>query len=330
VPYTVAYRDALRRLGAELQCASTEEAILEVRNSSDPASYANRLLERSGVGVLLLDHGYSSGETFTFLEHQAAIRMPQREIVRLETLAERLIEPCDRPDDWFAAVRLGLREAVRDGAAGVKTIAAYRASLRLRPVDRAAIAASYTEIKKQLRPGGRLRLTGDALCHPLLFEAALECLDLDVPLQVHCGFGDPDEDLAEASPLGLRPLFDRRYEGLRIVLLHCYPFHREAAYLCAVYPDVYMDLSLTIPLAGREGVRALQEALGLCPWSKLLYASDASRLPELYFVAGALHREALAFALGELVERGTLVLDEGVEAGVQVLRGNARRVYRLT
>ncbi len=330
MPYTVAYRDALQRLGAELQCPSTEEAILEVRNSRDPAVYANRLLERSGDGMLLLDHGYSSRESFTFLEHQAAIRMPQREIVRLETLAERLIEPCDGPDDWFAAVRLGLREAVRDGAAGVKTIAAYRSSLRLRTVDRDAMAGSYTVLKKRVRPGVRPRLTGDALCHPLLFEAAIECRDLDVPLQVHCGWGDPDEDLAEASPLGLRPLFDRPYEGLRIVLLHCYPYHREAAYLCAVYPDVYMDLSLTIPLAGREGLRALQEALGLCPWSKLLYASDASRLPELYFVAGTIHREALALALGELVEQGTLTLDEAAEAGVQVLNGNARRVYRLT
>jgi predicted TIM-barrel fold metal-dependent hydrolase len=67
-------------------------------------------------------------------------------------------------------------------------------------------------------------LKGNVLCHALLFEAAAECEQLNVPLQVHSGFGDPDEDLAETSPLGLRPLLiDPTYAGLRIALLHCYP-----------------------------------------------------------------------------------------------------------
>jgi predicted TIM-barrel fold metal-dependent hydrolase len=178
--------------------------------------------------------------------------------------------------------------------------------------------------------GEHPRLSGSALCHALLFEAAQECRDLDVPLQVHCGFGDPDEDLAESSPLGLRPLFiDPAYRGLRIALLHCYPYHREAAYLCSVFPDVYMDLSLTIPFAGLEGGRAMREALGLCPTSKLLYASDASRYPEVYLVAALAHREALAGAVGELVDRGVFDMAMAADAGRQVLADNARRVYRL-
>ncbi len=151
-----------------------------------------------------------------------------------------------------------------------------------------------------------------------------------MPLQVHCGFGDPDENLAEASPLGLRPLLiDPNYRGLRIALLHCYPYHREAAYLCSVFPGVYMDLSLTIPFAALEGVRAMHEALGLCPTSKLLYASDATRYPEVYLVAATLQREALADALGELVERRVMSRSAAVEAGRHVLAGNARRLYAL-
>jgi hypothetical protein len=90
-----------------------------------------------------------------------------------------------------------------------------------------------------------------------------------------------------------------------------------------------MDLSLAIPLAAADGARALGEALGLCPWTKLLYASDASRLPELYFVAGVLHRQALADALGSLVSDGTLTIPQADEAGRLVLAGNARRIYRL-
>jgi uncharacterized protein len=153
---------------------------------------------------------------------------------------------------------------------------------------------------------------------------------LGIPIQIHCGFGDIDEDLAEASPLGLRMLLrDPRYEGLRVVLLHCYPFHREAAYLCAVYPDVYMDLSLTLPLAGLDGKRAMREVLGLCPWTKLLYASDASRLPELYFIAAAVHREALASAFGDMIDGEILSFDEALAAGARVLSANARGIYKL-
>ncbi|MGH7748320.1 MAG: amidohydrolase family protein, partial [Candidatus Dormibacteria bacterium] len=175
-----------------------------------------------------------------------------------------------------------------------------------------------------------LRLQGDPLCHALLLDAAEEVRRLGVPLQVHCGLGDADSDLAEANPLGLRPLLGGgRFAGLRVVLLHCYPYHREAAYLCALHADVHMDLSLAIPQAGGDGLRAMREALGLCPWSKLLYATDATALPEAYLVAAARHREALAAALAELVASSTLDEAEAVEAGRRVLTGNATALYRL-
>jgi hypothetical protein len=173
-------------------------------------------------------------------------------------------------------------------------------------------------------------LQGEPLCHALLLDAAEEVRRLDVPLQVHCGLGDADSDLAETSPLGLRPLLGGgRHAGLRVVLLHCYPYHREAAYLCAVHADVHMDISLALPQAGLDGGRAMGEVLGLCPWTKLLYATDATALPEAYLVAAQRHREALADALAELVAAAVLSADEAVEAGRRVLAGNAASLYRL-
>jgi hypothetical protein len=73
----------------------------------------------------------------------------------------------------------------------------------------------------------------------------------------------------------------------------------------------------------------MREALGLCPTSKLLYASDATRYPEVFLVAATLHREALADALSELVERRVMSRSAAVDAGRQVLAGNARRLYPL-
>jgi len=330
VIHSAGYQAALRRVARALDCAPTEAAVLERRNAADPERHARQLLDRTPTEVMLVDRGFSSDDSFTLQEQQRATGIGQREIIRLETLAERLVKTANDPREWFAATRAALRAGIEGGAVGVKTICAYRASLELRPVDTDALGVAFSALKLRAERGHSPRLVGDSLCHALLFEAAQECQQLDVPLQVHCGFGDPDEDLAQTSPLGLRPLFiDPAYRGLRIALLHCYPYHREAAYLCSVFPGAYMDLSLTIPFAGLEGARAMRETLGLCPTSKLLYASDASRYPEVYFVAASIHREALAEGLGELVDRAILSADSAVAAGRQVLAENARRVYRL-
>jgi hypothetical protein len=190
----------------------------------------------------------------------------------------------------------GAAEAVRtargDGFAALKTIAAYR--------------------------GGLDRVSADVV-------AALEANESSgdpLPVQVHCGFGDADLDLPKADPGHLKPLLER-FADTPFVLLHCYPFVREAGWLASVYGNVSFDLSLTIPHVARPG-EALREALELAPFSKLLYASDAARAPELYYLAAKWWRDALAEVLAE-----SLPPAEAEEAGRAILRENALRLYRL-
>ena len=163
-----------------------------------------------------------------------------------------------------AADVAGAREA---GFAALKTIAAYRGGLdRVSEQIVAALEANEA--------------TGDPL-----------------PVQVHCGFGDADLHLWRADPSYLKPLIER-FRETPFVLLHCYPFVREAGWLAHVYGNVWFDLSLTIPHVARPAEH-VREALELAPVSKLLYASDAARTPELYFLAAKWWREALAEVLAE-------------------------------
>jgi uncharacterized protein len=171
------------------------------------------------------------------------------------------------------------------GYVGLKTIAAYRGGLD-RVSEHVVTALEANEA------------TGDPL-----------------PVQVHCGFGDWDLHLPRADPTHLKPLLER-FSETTFVLLHCYPFVREAGWLAHVYGNVYFDLSLTIPHVARP-IEALQEALELAPVSKLLYASDAARTPELYLLAATWWRDALAE-----------VLDNEDDARL-VLRDNARAIYPL-
>src|SRR5207248_643985 len=114
-----------------------------------------------------------------------------------------------------------------------------------------------------------------------------------------------------ARPAHLQPLLER-YPDTDFVLLHCYPFVREAGWLASVYPNVFMDLSLTIPLVARPA-SALAEALELAPVSKLLYGSDAVRTPELYLLAAVWWRDALAEVLPGLLS------GQAAEAGARMI-----------
>ena len=148
--------------------------------------------------------------------------------------------------------------------------------------------------------------------------AALEANDASgapLPVQVHSGFGDSDLHLWRSDPSYLKPLIER-FSETTFVFLHCYPFVREAGWLAHVYGNVYFDLSLTIPHVSRPAA-ALEEALELAPVSKLLYASDAARTPELYLLAATWWRDALAE-----------VLTDESDARL-ILRENALRVYGL-
>jgi predicted TIM-barrel fold metal-dependent hydrolase len=119
-----------------------------------------------------------------------------------------------------------------------------------------------------------------------------------------------------------QPLIER-FRATPFVLLHCYPFVREAGWLAHVYGNVWFDLSLTIPHVSRPAEH-LRQALELAPVSKLLYASDAARTPELYYLAAKWWREALAEVLSE-----ELPEQEAEQAARSILRENALALYGL-
>src|SRR5207248_5490701 len=136
------------------------------------------------------------------------------------------------------------------------------------------------------------RLDAKPLVDRLLLDA-LEANARDpLPVQVHAGFGDGDLLLPAANPALLKQVVER-FGATPFVLLHCYPFIREAGWLAHVYPNVWLDLSLTILHVWR-GAEVVREALELAPVSTLLYSPDAARTPELFFLAARRWREPLA------------------------------------
>ena len=279
------YRRAIRELADLLGLERTEAAVYEHRRSADPAEYASRLLQATGTEWLLVDNGFPPrAESTSWDELGELAGCEARPVLRIERIEEELGD--------LDAVRAEVAGARAGGFVALKTIAAYR---------------------------GGLEQVGETL--PAALEAN-EATGEPLPVQVHTGFGDSDLFMPRADPGYLKPLVER-FQETSFVLLHCYPFVREAGWLAHVYGNVFFDLSLTIPHVSRAG-EAVREALELAPVSKLLYASDAARAPELYYLAGKWSREALADVLVE-----TLELEEAGDAGRAILRENALALYGL-
>lgn len=293
VATTISYQRAVQLLARELGCEPREEAILKRRLDSDPRQYASELLAAAGAEALLLDEGYPPApEALSTAEMGALAGCPAHPVLRLETLAT------DDHGALHTSARTRVAAARDAGYVALKTIVAYRGGLQLEALE-PATAARLLDALEANREGG----------DPL-------------PVQIHAGFGDPDLLLARADPSYLKPLFER-FAETNFVLLHCYPFVREAGWLASVYANVFLDLSLTIPHVSRPAA-VLAEAVELAPLSKLLYGSDAVRTPELYLLAARWWRAALAEVLGGLLSE--TAAQRGAE---RVLRENARALYRL-
>jgi predicted TIM-barrel fold metal-dependent hydrolase len=280
------YRRAMRELASFFGCAPTEEAVYEHRIASDFAEYASALLRATSTDTLLVDDGFPPpGTGVEWRELGELAGCEARPVMRIERVAEA---------GGIEAVRREVHTARDHGFVALKTISAYRTGLEVERIHDFVIAALEEN---------------DATSAPL-------------PVQIHCGFGDWDLYLPRADPGHLKPLIER-FPETPFVLLHCYPFVREAGWLAHVYGNVWFDLSLTIPHVARPD-EMVRQALELAPVSKLLYASDASRTPELYYLAAKWWREALATVLAE-----TLPPAEAETAGRQILRENAVALYAV-
>ena len=149
-------------------------------------------------------------------------------------------------------------------------------------------------------------------------------------MQIHSGFGDPDLTMHLANPTLLTDLL-RELQPLpvNVVFLHCYPYHREAGYLAAVFPHVHFDTGSALNYLGPSAGQLMAEALELAPFTKQLYSSDAFGLPELYYLGAVLFRRTLGVILERWIADGECSAADATRIATLIGRDNARRIYPL-
>ncbi len=308
--------------------------LLDLPPHADPVDYlarrrelggeevARRMLGASGTGLFVVDTGFRAGELAgpAELAALAGAGAQARTVVRLEAVADALLGRGVDPGEFRAAFAAALSAEIgRTLAVGLKSIAAYRTGFDLDPsrpaVDELAAAVVAT--------GGRAR--HPALSRELLWAGA----ELGLPIQVHVGLGDRDVRLHACDPTLLTDLIEL-LPPVPLLLLHCWPYHRQAAYLASIWPTVHLDLGLTTQHVGPTRAAAvLAEAMEVTPFGKLLYSSDAFGLAEHYLLGALGLRRALAAVLGERVASTEWSASDAVRVAGLIARGNAERIYDL-
>ncbi|MUL82636.1 MULTISPECIES: amidohydrolase family protein [unclassified Mycolicibacterium] len=299
------------------------DAYWKRRSQFTPDELAALMLPLAGVERWIVDTGFQ-GDLIAAPQRLTALSdRPSSKILRLEQLAQNLLESGTSPEAFPDAFRSALSDAVTSPeTVGTKTIAAYRTSFDIdwsRPADHLVI-----EHARALAARDSQRADSPVLIAFGVHEAA----DLGLPLQVHVGFGDRDLDLHRTDPMLLLPLL-RTMAPVPVLLLHCYPFHRQAGYLAQAFDNVNFDVGLGINHLGTRSTGLVAEALETAPFTKQLYSSDAFGPPELHLLGSVLWRRAMGLVLGGWVRAGDCSESDAIRIVDLIGVRNAERVYSL-
>ncbi|MGH2634682.1 MAG: amidohydrolase family protein [Actinomycetota bacterium] len=324
------YAIALRRwLAAHLGCEPTRAAVTAARSAAlkaDAVGYTKGLLEAAGVVAVLSDEGFPQ-PPIPADEFAATIGVTVHRVARLEPWILRRRD--GSIDDLVAGVEADATEAAADpNCVAFKSIVAYRTGLDVGDPSAGEARSAFDrwrsddwrESREHAKP------VRDFLIRRTLAVAR----EHDRAFHFHCGGGDPDINLAYASPTWLFPLLVD-LQNQPIVLVHSgYPWVREAAYIASVLPNVYLELSELIPWAFGQVEWALEMLVGTVPAAKLLYGSDEAGEPESFWVSALLARRALERVLERFVERDYISVEDAERLGRTVLAGACRTLHGLS
>jgi len=311
----------------DLEPSAPAGEYLQRRAELGTAEVNRRLLQAAQVEAWLVDTGYQSGQVASPEQLAETSGSPAHKIVRLEAVAEQVARSGTSAADFAASFDAALARACAD-AVGLKSIVAYRFGLGFLPgwPSAAEVTAAAGNWLRAVDADPAVRLEDPVLLRHLIWTG----VSTGLPLQFHVGIGDPDVRLHWADPSLMHDfLLATRTAGTPIMLLHCYPYHRQAAYLANVFPHVYMDVGVALNHVGARSRAVLAEALELTPFHKMLYSSDAFGLPELHYLGAAGFRRDIATVTGGFVADGAWSAADAERVARLIGSANARRVYQL-
>jgi len=338
---TLFYHWFIKELAAFLGCSSVEEkevmAARAERIKRDYSAYVRDLFNQANILGLLADVGYKPAAVSLEAFHELVCKVKTyypavagvetfhelapvqvKYLYRIETVLDKLWG--ERASFHLALESFdeALHEAItRPHFIGLKSIIGYRTGLAVEKVSEEEARLAYA--------GGREKAVRDFFLH----RALKFCRKGDLPIQLHTGFGESNNNLLLNNPLLLKPMLeDEEIKQQRIVLVHGgYPYSFETGYLCAMYPQVYCDVSAFVPLVPLGMSKGLADIMDMCPLNKIMYGSDAFILPEFNWFAAVIFKRKLKLLLTDMIEQA--ILDEkcALEVAEMIAYKNGAKFY---
>ena len=313
----------------DLPAHADAQAYFDRRMQLGAEEVNRRMLKASGISYSLIETGYRGDEIHGPAAMAQLSESRVDEIIRLETTAEKMLDAGATTAESFIADFAETLRVATVGAVGLKSIVAYRYGLHFEPSapTKQEVQTAIAAVLKDVAAGKPARISDPVLLRHLIYAG----LETKLPIQFHIGFGDPDLFLHLCDPL-LMTNFIKQTEarGIPVMLLHTYPFHRNAGYLAQMFDNVYMDVGLAINYTGARSQAVIAESLELAPFHKILFSSDAWGLPELTYLGAKLFRNGFGKILDEWVSQDLWSLKDAKRVAKTIGYDNSIAAYKLT
>ena len=313
----------------DLPAHADPQAYFDRRMQLGAEEVNRRMLKASGITYSLIETGYRGDEIHGPAAMAQLSESRVDEIIRLETTAEKMLDAGATTAESFIADFAETLRVATVGAVGLKSIVAYRYGLHFEPSapTKQEVQTAIAAVLKDVAAGKPARISDPVLLRHLIYAG----LETKLPIQFHIGFGDPDLFLHLCDPL-LMTNFIKQTEarGIPVMLLHTYPFHRNAGYLAQMFDNVYMDVGLAINYTGARSQAVIAESLELAPFHKILFSSDAWGLPELTYLGAKLFRNGFGKILDEWVSQDLWSLKDAKRVAKSIGYDNSIAAYKLT
>jgi predicted TIM-barrel fold metal-dependent hydrolase len=222
------------------------------------------------------------------------------------------VEPTDAPG-WKAFLKFYFDLAERNNTTGIKQLQAYKRNLDFKPRKDEAV-----KFRGNLNPE-EIAVFQDWVMN----ECCRLANEKHWVHQIHVG----THNMPSSSPLPLAALGER-YPDMKIVMLHCWPYFKEVAFLAKNKPNFFIDNCwLTVLSPGFLG-EALDTYLNFVPYNKIILSHDCTSI-EMAVGSSLFTREILEEKL--LIQKKMLKISNQQlrKAALDMLQNNAVRLYGI-
>lgn len=316
---------------AELSADTVEQVEAGYQQLRRPGFYRHVLCEQSGIESCQVNYLRAP-----FLESRMpTLMMQDLSIVGMFSGPEFTafggpagIE-ADELTDWYRVIDWWFDKYGRYAVA-VKSQDAYQRNIDYQQVPEEVAAAAFRKRRRDEPMDGSER---KALQDHLFWYAVRKAVEHQLPVKLHTGYyaGHNYMPLSRlADNAGAACELCRTARDATFVFMHiCYPYYEDLLAVAKHWTNACVDMCwswIINPVAAKD---FLKKYLVTAPANKILTFGGDYLFVEQVVGHAAIARQGIATALSELVEEGWMSLDDALELVEPILRGNARRIFRL-